>query len=294
MKPRITKAPKKVTGTAKPVTLQPSAAASSTPAKPAAVKAPTAKPKLVSRPKPKTIAKLAPKPVETPILGPPVAVVTPAPTTVSTNGPLHQIPPESPSLPVEQPGTPAAPIVPPLIIMIPPESPAPPAEAAILTSSGDKKTSGYAVVESEVTPPAIDAAVPTGYIVVESDASPSVSEAQVPPASEDATKPANYLVVESEIKTQVVGDAAVPNGYTVIESETVDASKPGYSVVESDSTLTATVEGTDPVAPQPTPSVPTVTIPTGKAMDEVSSFQIGDVLIIAVRVQPTPAPEVEP
>jgi hypothetical protein len=29
-------------------------------------------------------------------------------------------------------------------------------------------------------------------------------------------------------------------------------------------------------------------------MDEVSSFQIGDVLIIVVRVQPAPTPEVEP
>ena len=63
---------------------------------------------------------------------------------------------------------------------------------------------------------------------------------------------------------------------------------------ESDRTVTATDEGTDPVAPQPTPSVPTVVIPAGQAMDEVSSFQIGDVIIIAVRVQPTLAPEVEP
>jgi hypothetical protein len=186
----------------------------------------------------------------------------------------------------------------PLIITIPPESPAPPAEAAILTSSGDNKTSGYAVVESEVTPPATDAPVPTGYIVVESSAAPSpapsVSEAPILPATEDATKPANYLVVESEIKTQVVGDAGVPGGYTVIESEVADTTKPGYSVVESDSTATATDEGTGPMATPPTPGVPTVVIPTGKAMDEVSSFQIGDVLIIAVRVQPTPAPEVEP
>jgi hypothetical protein len=186
----------------------------------------------------------------------------------------------------------------PLIITIPPESPAPPAETAILTSSGDKKASGYAAVESEVTPPVTDAAVPTGYIVVESAAAPSpapsVSEAPVPPTTEDAAKPANYLVVESEIKPQVETDVAVPGGYTVIESETVDASKPGYSVVESDSTATATVEGTDPVATPPTPGVPTVVIPAGKAMDEVSSFQIGDVLIIAVRVQPAPAPEVEP
>jgi len=127
-----------------------------------------------------------------------------------------------------------------------------------------------------VTPPATDATVPTGYIVVESDAAPpasGVSEAPVLPATEDAAKPANYLAVESEIKPQVVEDAAVPGGYTVIESEVAD---------------------TKPTAPPSSPSVPAVVIPAGKAMDEVSSFQIGDVLIIVVRVQPAPAPEVEP
>ncbi|WP_395144905.1 hypothetical protein [Armatimonas sp.] len=294
MKPLITKAPKRTTSTAKPVTPP---AANTTPTKPAAVKATATKPKLLSRPKPKAAAKPAPKPIETPLLGPPVIVAAPSPTVASTNGPLHQIPPESPSLPpielVES-------VIQskPLIITIPPESPTPPAEATILTSSGDKKASGYAVVESEVTPPVTDAAVPTGYIVVESDATPpaapGVSEAPVPPATEDAAKPANYLVVESEIKPQQASDAAVPSGYIVIQSETDDTKKPGYSVVESDSTITATAEGTDPTATPPTPSVPTVTIPTGQAMEEVSSIQIGDVLIIAVRVQPAPAPEVEP
>ena len=175
----------------------------------------------------------------------------------------------------------------PLIITIPPESPTPPAEAAILTSSGDKKASGYAVVESEATPPVADAAVPTGYIVVESDAAPpptpSVSEATAPSATEEAAKPANYLVVESEIKPQVVEDTAVPGGYTVIESEIADAKKPGYSVVESDST--------EPAAPPPSPSVSAVMIPMGQAMEEISSIQIGDVLIIAVKVQPKQEPE---
>jgi hypothetical protein len=174
----------------------------------------------------------------------------------------------------------------PLIITIPPESPVPPADSSILTSSGDKKTSGYAVVESEATPPATDAAIPTGYIVVESDAAPPpapiVSEAPAPPATEDAAKPANYLVVESEIKPQVVDDAAVPGGYTVVESEIADTKKPGYSVVESDSTE---------LAAPPSPSVPAVMIPTGQAMEEISSIQIGDVLIIAVKVQTKQEPE---
>jgi hypothetical protein len=102
---------------------------------------------------------------------------------------------------------------------------------------------------------------------------PSMSEAQVPPLTEDVAKPANYLVVESEIKPQVVGDVAVPGGYTVIESEAAD---------------------TKPTVPPSSPSVPTVVIPAGKAMDEVSSFQIGDVLIIVVRVQTAPSSEVEP
>ena len=118
--------------------------------------------------------------------------------------------------------------------------------------------------------------------------------APAPPATEDAAKPANYLVVESEIKPQVVGDAAVPGGYTVIESETADTKKPSYSVVESDSTATVTAEGTDLVVTPPSPSVPTVVIPAGQAMEEISSFQIGDVLIIAVRVQAAPTPEVTP
>jgi hypothetical protein len=101
---------------------------------------------------------------------------------------------------------------------------------------------------------------------------PSVSEAPTPPATEDAAKPANYLVIESETKPQLVDDAAVPSGYTVIESEVAD---------------------TKPTAPPSSPSVPTVVIPPCKAMEEISSFQIGDVLIIAVRVQPAPTPEVE-
>ena len=162
------------------------------------------------------------------------------------------------------------------------------------------------MVESEVIQPSSEATVPAGYLVVESDATPPVpapaeSEAtglllMTPPptATEDAANPANYLMVESEVKPPQATDAAVPGGYTVIESETVDASKPGYSVVESDSTVIATAEATAPTAMSPTPSVPTVMIPMGQAMEEVSSFQIGDVLIIAVRVQPAPAPEVEP
>ncbi|WP_394793154.1 hypothetical protein [Armatimonas sp.] len=287
MTPRITRAPKKAT------------------VKPVAVKAPTAKPKLVSRPKPKTTSKPAPKPIETPLLGPPVVVAAPAPTTASTNGPLNQIPPKSPGSPVEQPGTPSAPIVPPLIITIPPESPTPPAQTVILTSSGDKKASGYAVVESETIPPATDTAVPVGYIVVESDATPPVpapaeSEATglplvapAPTATEDAAKPANYLVVESEL-----ADTKKP-GYTVVESDSepgtkapaessstglplTDAVPPGYAVIESDST------------PEPVPAIPTVTIPPSHAVEDVSSIQIGDVLIIAVKVMPKAEPEAEP
>ena len=335
MKLLITKAPKKATSTTKPVT-PPPPAASPPSAKPTAVKATAAKPKLVSRPKPKTAAKPAPKPIETPLLGPPV-VVAPVPSTASTNGPLHQIPPESPGPP---PTELVEPVIQskPLIITIPPESPAPPAEAVILTSSGDKKASGYAVVESEViTPPATDASVPTGYIVVESDAQPSAptpaeSEATglpliapAPAESEttgvplaapplgtpsDAAKSANYLVAESEIKPQGVDDAAVPGGYTVIESETADAKKPGYSVVESDSEPEAKAPAESDAtglpligessstglpladaAPQPSPYVPMVTIPPSHALQEVSSIQIGDVLIIAVKVMPKVEPE---
>ena len=286
MKPLITKAPKKASSTTKPVT-PPPPVASSTPAKPAAVKATAAKPKLVARPKPKVPAKPATRPVETPVLGPPV-VVTPPPTTVpataaSTNGPLHQIPPESPTPPPTEIIEPVL-VTKPLIITIPPESPTPPADTVILPPSGDKKASGYAVVESELIQPSSEAVVPAGYLVVESDSTPPVpapaeSEATglplmtpSPTATEDATKPANCLVVESEIKPQVIGDAAVPGGYTVIESETADTTKPGYSVVESDST-------------------PTVMIPAGQAMEDISSIQIGDVLIIAVKVQAKQEPE---
>ena len=342
MKPLITKAPKKTTSTPKPVT-PPPPAASSTPAKPAAVKATAAKPKLVSRPKPKPAPKPAPKPIATPLLGPPVVATipvptaTPAPTVASTNGPLHQIPPESPAPP---PMELIEPVIQskPLIITIPPESPAPPAETAILTSSGDKKASGYAVVESEViTPPTTDATVPTGYIVVESASQPpTVASAEseatglplvapAPAESEttgvplvapppgtpnDAAKPANYLVVESEIKPD---DIAVPGGYTVIESETADAKKPGYTVIESDSEQMAKAPAesdatglplidessstglplTD-ASPNPAPSIPTVTIPPSHALEDVSSIQIGDVLIIAVKVMPKAEQETEP
>ncbi|WP_309721546.1 hypothetical protein [Armatimonas sp.] len=343
MKPLITKAPKKAISTTKPVTPPP--AANTTPAKPAAVKATAAKPKLVSRPKPKPTAKPAPKPIDTPLLGPPVfatspvPTATPAPTVAYTNGPLHQIPPESPApAPMEL----IEPVIQskPLIITIPPESPAPPAEAAILTSSGDKKASGYAVVESEVTPPATDAKVSSGYVVVESDSQPptiapaeseatglplvapapaeskttGIPLAAPPPGTpSDAAKPANYLVVESEIKPQVVDDAAVPGGYTVIESETADAKKPGYTVIESDSEpgakATSESDATglplisesssiglplSDAVPPPAPSIPTVTIPPSHALEDVSSIQIGDVLIIAVKVMPKAEPEMEP
>ncbi len=90
-------------------------------------------------------------------------------------------------------------------------------------------------------------------------------------------------MVESEIKPQVVDDAAVPGGYTVVESEAADAKKPGYTVIESDST--------EPAVPPSSPSVPAVMIPMGQAMEEISSIQIGDVLIIAVKVQPKQEPE---
>lgn len=195
MKPRTTKAPKKATNT---------------PAKPATVKATAAKPKLVARPKPRATAKPVSNTIETPIIGQPVVGATPAPATGSTNGPLHQIPPESPAPP---PAELVEPVIQrkPLIITIPPDSPAASTETGILTSSGDKKASGYAVVESEVTPPP----------------APSVP-----------------------------------------------------AVVESNSTTT--------------PSVPTVTIPPSHSLEDVSSIQIGDVLIIAVWVQPAPAPEAEP
>jgi hypothetical protein len=229
----------------------------------------------------------------------------------------------------------------PLIITIPPESPAPPANIAILTSSGDKKATGYAVVESEViTPPTTNATVPTGYIVVESASQPptvahaeseatglpliapapaesettGVPLAAPPPGTpSDAAKPANYLVVESEIKPQIVDDAAVPGGYTVIESETADAKKPGYTVIESDSEpgtkaqaesdatglpligeSSSTGLPLSDAVPPPAPSIPTVTIPPSHAVEDVSSIQIGDVLIIAVKVMPKAEQEVEP
>ena len=225
MKPRITRAPKKAT------------------VKPAAVKAPAAKPKLVSRPK----TKITPAPT-----------TAPAPMAASTNGPLHQIPLESLTPPPTEIIEPVL-VTKPLIITIPPESPTPTADMVVLPPSGDKKASGYAVVESELIQPSSEA---TGLLLM----TPS------PTVTEDATKPANYLVVESEIKPQVIGDAAVPGGYTVIESEIADTKKPGYSVVESDSTST-------------------VMIPAGQAMEDISSIQIGDVLIIAVKVQAKQEPE---
>ncbi len=170
----------------------------------APMKAPTAKPKLLSRPKPKTTVNPTPKPIETPLLGPPVVVAMPAPTLE----PTELVEPVIQSKP--------------LIITIPPEIPTPAAENAILTSADDKKPSG--VVELPLAtekPPVTDATVPTGYIVVESDAT------DLPQA----------------------------------------------------------------VEPPPAPAVPTVTIPAGQAMEDISSIQIGDVLIIAVKVQAKQEPE---
>jgi hypothetical protein len=100
---------------------------------------------------------------------------------------------------------------------------------------------------------------------------PSVSEAPASPVTEGTTKPANYLVIESEVKeVSQASDVAVTDGYTVVESETADMVTP------------------------PIPSVPMVTIPPNHAIENVSSLQLGDVLIIAVKVQPAPAQEVEP
>ena len=113
---------------------------------------------------------------------------------------------------------------------------------------------------------------PLNQIPPESPAppAPSVSEAQVPPVTEDTTKPANYLVIESEIKPSQASDSAVTDGYTVVESEAAD------------------------MVASPIPSVPTVTIPPDHAIENVSSLQLGDVLIIAVKVQPTSVLETEP
>ncbi len=179
----------------------------------APMKAPTAKPKLLSQPKPKTTVNPTPKPIETPLLGPPVVVAMPAPTLE----PTELVEPVIQSKP--------------LIITIPPEIPTPPAEAAIPKPSG---VVGFPLATEK--PPATDATVPTGYIVVESD----------------DTTPAPQTAQST--------DAELPLA----------------------------------VKPPPAPTVPTVTIPPSHAVEEVSSIQIGDVLIIAVKVQPAPAPETTP
>jgi hypothetical protein len=105
-------------------------------------------------------------------------------------------------------------------------------------------------------------------------------------------------------------DAALPAGYAVVES---DAQKPGYAVVESE--VRAESDTTDlpliappipaveasappaessatglPLAPGDTaPSVPTVSIPPGQGFGEVSSVQIGDTLILVMKIAPVVA-----
>jgi hypothetical protein len=297
---RITRAPSKPAVMPKPVTTPASGTGTTTPkptttTRPMTTARPAAKPKLISRPKPKTTP--VPKPIPTPLVGPPIIVTLPTP--VADNGLLNQIPPESPAPPpvVSLP-------VPPLIITVGGQPPAP---ASIVEWALDGKPK----------PATTDSTLPGGIHLDTAVPLPSNPEkpAIIEWASHDPAPAPQPILAPQPIDGVLTGGINLDKaGYAVVESE---QAKPGYMVVESDSQPpTATHAPTESsatglpladavpaeseatglplITTPPAPVVPVISIPPNHAIEDISSIQIGDVIIVAIKLLPKTDMEVMP
>jgi hypothetical protein len=271
--PRITRAPSKPATTPKPVTTPVSGTGTTTP-KPTTTTRPAAKPKFITRPKPKGTPTPTPKPITTPVVGPPVVVTLPAPIT--DNGPMNQIPPESPTPPpvVSLP-------VPPLIITVGPVTP-------VSNKPGifDRPSIVEWSLNGTPKPPATTDGVLSGGTNLDMEA-PVLSKPDATISSGvhlDATQPNPEKPASTEWTNQHQAPAPQPTPTPPTKDGVLTGGINLDKAVPTQSEATGVPLIT--TMPLPTPSVPVIAIPPNRAIEDVSSIQVGDVIIIAIKVMP--------
>ena len=261
------------------ITRAPKPAVTPTGSAPTITTHPASKPKLLSRPR----TKATPKPIPTPLVGPPVIV----PVPVAEIPLQEQMPPIAPMPTPPAEATTTAP-TPPVEAPVPTPpvnvAPAPsPVNAAPATSTD---TGIASVVEW-----AIDGKKPPENPVLPLvEVGPTVPAIlTVPPAAET---PAIVEWASKDIPPPTDAGATPPEGVApapIVESDPAPVPAPTESDPETaptESEATGLPLTTEP--PPPAPTVPVFSIPPTHAVEDVSSIQIGDVLIVAIKVMPMP------